>query len=207
MTHYNSKQTPAGFALLITLLVVSVVVAVTLSIVELSLKQLALSVDSKDSEIAFHAANAGLECARYLRRTASSTFEVGNPVTFNCFGQTIQVASGAVTPGAEGVEKVTPAADAKAFVYRVDLEWGTALAIRCSAITLLTIVVEEEAPAFVTLGSLANPLKNMFPTYPSDTKTCEPGGRCTTAAVTGYSAPCASKNTPGTLKREILLEF
>ena len=52
----QNKQ--SGIALLMTIMVLGVVLSVTLAIVELSLQHLALSVDFKDSEIAFHAANA-----------------------------------------------------------------------------------------------------------------------------------------------------
>jgi hypothetical protein len=41
---------------------VAVVVSITLAVIELTIKQLNLTVTAKDSEIAFHAANAGIEC-------------------------------------------------------------------------------------------------------------------------------------------------
>ena len=85
MINCNRHQKNAGIALLMTVMVLSVVLSVTLAIVELTLQQLALSVDSRDSEVAFHAANAGLECARYTRRNASTTFEggsgIGSPIS------------------------------------------------------------------------------------------------------------------------------
>ena len=86
MIRHNTSS--RGFALLMTLLVVAVVVSITLAVIELSIKQLNLAVTAKDSEIAFHAANAGMECVRYARRTASTSLESGeNSVRFDCFNK------------------------------------------------------------------------------------------------------------------------
>jgi hypothetical protein len=78
MIRTNQKT---GFALLMTLVVVTAVVSITLAIIELSIKQLALTVTAKDSELAFQAANAGIECIRYLHRQASSSFVTGLPAS------------------------------------------------------------------------------------------------------------------------------
>lgn len=66
----NNNADRGGFALLLTLIVVSVVVALGLSLVEISLRQLNLSGVSRDSEVAFHAAYMGSECAEYSVREA-----------------------------------------------------------------------------------------------------------------------------------------
>ena len=50
-----------------SLIVVSVVISIGLVVLDLTLKQLRLSTNSKDSETAFHATNAAMECARYWR--------------------------------------------------------------------------------------------------------------------------------------------
>lgn len=200
----NVSQKNKGFALLITIMVVSVVVAVTLAIVELSIKQLELSVDSVDSELAFQAANAGLECARYWRREVSDQFESGDPVTFDCFG----TADGAIRPPLS----ITRTGNGVVTVYTLDtgLSWGTAPLERCSDMTIISMVVPATTTApGVTIGSGSgnNSLKTILPGYPSDSKTCEPGGLCTIVSVTGYSANCSNKNDVGTQRREILLEF
>ena len=53
-----------GFALLMTLLIISVVLSVALTTLSLATKQTRLATDTRDAELAFHAANAGLECMR-----------------------------------------------------------------------------------------------------------------------------------------------
>ena len=60
-THEN------GLALLLSLIVVSVTLAVGLSLLNITLKQFTLSATARDSEMAFHAANTGLECMQYFR--------------------------------------------------------------------------------------------------------------------------------------------
>jgi Tfp pilus assembly protein PilX len=84
---YNTEK-QAGFALLISLLVVGVVISVGLSILDLSIKQVRLASNATESEKAFHAANAGIECARYWRRVLSMQIEDGMTLSPSptCFG-------------------------------------------------------------------------------------------------------------------------
>ncbi len=191
----------SGFALLITILVLSVIVAVTLAIVELSLKQLKLSVDSTDSEIAFHAANAGLECARYTRRFESDDFESGVPVTINCFGipsenVTKQSSLGFMVTGVPANGSVTR--------YKHDMDWGIGLSQRCTSMDITSIVADRE----ITIGGpLTQSLKTRITGYEADSKICNEGERCTIMSVIGYSSACNATSSPGVLKREILLEL
>lgn len=190
-----------GFALLITLMVVSVVISVTLAIVELSLKQLELSVDSTDSELAFQAANAGLECARYTRRFLSDDIEAGSDITFSCFddsGSASDISLGLPLSGATANDNVRR--------YETEISWGTAPRERCSEMKIITMVIDATSPG-VTMGSAGDPVSSEMPGYPTDTKFCGPGGRCTVASVIGYSASCANKASQSTRSREILLEF
>lgn len=190
----------SGFALLITILVLGVVVAVTLAIVELSLKQLKLSVDSTDSEIAFHAANAGLECARYLRRIESADFENGANVSSDCFGTSGNI----VKESTLGFSTTGVGANGAVYRYKHNIEWGTAPAIRCTSMDIIVVV----ATSTVTIGgSGAATLKTRINGYETDQKTCEAGERCTIMSVVGYSSACSAIATPGVLKREILLEL
>jgi Tfp pilus assembly protein PilX len=203
MTHHNFIRTErqSGIALLMTMMVLSVVLAVTLAIVELSLKQLALSVDSRDSEIAFHAANAGLECARYTRRNASSSFENGaNSATLKCFGVSTTIVKVATTSIA--VATTSNGAIGKIFRYQKSVSWG---GNRCSEIDVITMVVSTSSPASLIMAPLSG--KSLFPGYPTATKSCAAGGTCTIASVAGYNSLCSATSTDGVLKRQVLLEF
>lgn len=213
MIQIKPEKKQSGFALLMTIIVLSVVISVTLAMVDLSLKQLQLASDSTGSEIAFHAANAGLECARYTRNFDAADFDVGNTVRFDCFGSGYNVPVGVpsivIKKNSPGFgTPATLGTDASVFTYTTAISWGDPTSRRCSEMTILTII----ATTTVKVGSSnpsTNSIKNLIPTYGSDYKICEGGAVCSIVAVTGYSSTCSGSATssPSTLKREILLEF
>lgn len=192
MKHPTKKS---GFALLMSLIVVSVVVSVALAVVDLTIKQLRLATSSKDSEIAFHAANAGMECMRYQRLTQSGAFELGtSPINTSCFGQASS--SNAVPLMVVGT--------GNAFKYTFDYTWsGSTVPDRCTEATVVTI--NSDFSSITTLNNVAIHV----PGYPSATsvKECSVGGRCTIISVQGYNRPCVQKNAIGTIQREVLLEL
>jgi len=190
-----------GFALLMSLLIIGVVISVTMAIVELSLKQLELSVNSRDSEIAFAAANAGMECAKLIRRSASSTIESGQTTDFACFSNNADT-----NPSTALVHIESGGSNGSVYRYQPEIDWSSS--DRCSQIDMVTMVINSDASGPLVIGGSGNnSLKKIFSGYPNDTKSCDPGGRCTLVSVRGYSAKCADKSNPGTLMREILLEF
>ena len=198
MTPRNKQHT--GFALLMSLIVVSVVISIGLVVLDLTLKQLRLSTNSKDSETAFHAANAAMECARYWRYNASTTFDVGGDLTnVECFGETVsKVESDPVTVKALG----------EAFKYSFTMDgtdgisWGTSPTERCSQIDILVLNSEIDATTIVQ-----NMPIDVIPGYPEPEANCDPGGRCTVIAARGYSRSCEDIALPGTVEREVLLEL
>ena len=207
--HKQYTKSDTGFALLITLLAIGVVLSVMLTIVELTLKQLSLSVDSTGSEIAFHTANAGLECARYSRRSDANAYETTpfNTMRFPCFGKNTTPSVTTVDPATNSVAALAPSNTGTVRRYQASIDWGGATP-RCSDINMVTMVMNINASGNGIIGAAGvNTLKNIFPNYGFDTKTCEPGGRCTIVAVTGYNSTCTNKDNPDTLRREILLEF
>ncbi len=187
-----------GFALLVTLITVSAVLAISLSLIELSLKQLDLAVDARDGEVSFQAANAGLECAQRIRRVASSTLEVGNDTVFRCFGS----ASSVSKLSSLGLSTANVPGQGNIYRYRTDIEWGSGSAIRCSEIDMIVMMSNIDAATGVRITNM-----NTFHHSLSASKTCPPGGRCTVAVSRGYNSACSNKNTVGVLRREVLLEF
>lgn len=185
------KNSESGFALLMTLIVVTVVISIGLSVLDLSIKQVRLSTNARDSEIAFHAANAGMECARFWRRSSSDEMEAGDPISINCFSNTV----------APTLAEVVNSVDGEVFRYDYALSWGDA-APRCSQITTLV------ASSSVTGAGLVIPnMKTLIPGFPGDTKNCDAGERCTVLSVRGYNKACSSVSQYGTVQREVLLQF
>jgi hypothetical protein len=187
-----------------TIMVLGVVLSVTLAIVELSLQHLSLSVDSKDSEIAFHAANAGLECARYMRRHSSSSFEGGTTnIAPTCFGTTTpnfrkQASTGVST-------STNPTAVGVIYRYKATIASNNN---RCSVIDMLTMIVSTSSPKnLVIKAESGGDLDLVFPGYGPKSKSCAPGAICTIVSVAGYNAFCNGITADGVLKRQVLLEF
>jgi hypothetical protein len=65
---FNLKKNK-GFALLFSVIVSVVLLAIGLSIISVSLKQLVFAGTGRESQIAFYAANTGIECALYWNFT------------------------------------------------------------------------------------------------------------------------------------------
>lgn len=191
----NHKQ-QSGFALLMTLVIVSAVISIGLTLLELTIKQLRLATNAKDSENAFHAANAGVECLRYWRLTSATAFEngTGDTVPMTCFG------SGAVNPTMTDLS----AGSELLFQYDVEFSWTAGGAQRCSKIRFITLSSDPTSGG-VTLASVPT----YIPSYPGTNKTCPAGGRCTIASVQGYNQTCSivSDGSIGTVQREVLLEL
>jgi Tfp pilus assembly protein PilX len=61
----KNKQTKEGFTLIISIFLASIVLTITLSMMQLLYKQLILSTADRESQIAFFAADTGMECAYY----------------------------------------------------------------------------------------------------------------------------------------------
>lgn len=194
----KQNRESSGFALLITLITIGAVLAISLSLIELSIKQLDLSVDSRDSEIAFQAVNAGIECAQRVRRVASTTLEVGAASSFTCLGASPTVGK----LGTLGLTTQQVPAEGDVYRYVTRIDWGTAPASRCSEIDMVIMMSDITA----STGVAVTDFNTIYADY-SGTKTCQPGGRCTIAVARGYNSTCANRNAVGVLRREILLEF
>lgn len=194
----NSKE--QGFALLMTLIVVSVVISVGLSLLDLSIKQLALSTNAKDSEIAFHAANAGAECARYTRREdqEGSNMTIGDPIDPSCFGASPDTNT-RDNPNAPVLDNTN---DTEATIYSYSFTWGEGND-RCTRINMLVA-----SSSFNGNGGTVTNMTTLVPGYPDgNNKACEAGSQCTVLSVRGYNKPCNAVGGYGTVEREVLIQF
>ena len=93
----KNNKSKHGFTLLLSILVVSVILSVGLGIFDIMTKELKLSGLGRESQIAFYAADAGIECFFYWEikhpNLADSAFEpeTGVTNTINCAGNDIQI--------------------------------------------------------------------------------------------------------------------
>jgi len=193
---YNTEK-QGGFALLISLVVVGVVISVGLSILDLSIKQVRLSSNAKESELAFHAANAGMECARYWRREEADRIETGQSFNPTCFGGTL--VSNTVTP----IPSANVVGDGEVFQYKYEFTWGEGTEVRCTSVNM--IVASANASG---IGVTTTAMTRFIPGYPvRDSTHCPAGAHCSTVSVQGYNLLCANKGGYGVAQREVLVEF
>jgi type II secretory pathway pseudopilin PulG len=192
---HSMEKSESGFALLMALVVIAVVISIGLSVLDLSIKQVRLATNAKDSEISFHAANAGMECARYWRKAASSTMERGNAIAPTCFS---------VSPDTNTRSQISSGVtgNGNVYLYSYKFTWGTSPNQRCSDIVTL---VASSTP--LGAGLTINSMTNHVPGYPSSQKTCAAGERCTVVSVRGYNRPCSTATGYGTVQREVLLQY
>lgn len=190
------KNQQSGFALLMTLLVVSVIISIGLSVLDLSVKQIRLSTNARESEVAFHAANAGMECARYIRRAAAADMEVGNQISPTCFG---------VAPYLNTRSAVTTNVSGDGQVFKYDYQFSWSGDTRCSQVT--TLIASSTPLGSGLVISNLNTASSPIPGYPSATRSCGAGERCSIISVRGYNQPCNSIGNEGTIQREVLLQF
>lgn len=196
--NYRAAKQEAGFALLMTLIVVGVVISVGVAILDLSIKQVRLSTNARESEVAFHAANAGMECARYWRRASGTEMERGEPINPVCFGVAASPNTRLTVPGADIV------GDGDAHVYNFSFSWGSGRP-RCTQVTALVA-----SSSVLGTGATTSNITTYIPGYPTengDQKFCEAGARCSVISVRGYNRPCSTVGGFGTVEREVLLQF
>lgn len=187
-----TKDNQSGFALLITLIVVGVVISIGLAILDLSIKQVRLSSNAKESEVAFHAANAGAECARYWRRIASSTMQLGQAINPSCFG---------VAPDTNTVTQVISESDGAVYQYEYEFTWGTDTS--CTQINTLV-----SSSSVLGDGVTTTNMTTLIPGYRGASDFyCEAGAHCTTISIRGYNQPCSIVGGYGVVQREVLLQF
>jgi len=189
----------SGFALLMTLIVVTVVISIGLTLLDLSVKQIRLSTNAKDSEIAFHAAYAGMECARYVRRINSAAMERGDVINPSCFSGTLFTNNKIDIPD----NQIT--GDGVAYLYNYSITWEDGA--HCSQVTAL-VASSTARMGGMTIDGLNNTTSALVPGYPDgDTKTCGEGEQCTILSVRGYNKPCDEITGYGVVQREVLLQF
>ena len=82
-------QRNKGFVLLFVVMLSSIILAITLGVVDISLKEIKFGTSAKDTNEAFFAADTGAECALYYDRSASGNNAFTGTASMNCAGSNI----------------------------------------------------------------------------------------------------------------------
>lgn len=84
------KKNKKGFVILFTVALSSIILAITMSVIEISFKEINFSTEAKDTNDAFFAADAGAECVLFNDKLDSNSFvELGGSGKVTCLGNDI----------------------------------------------------------------------------------------------------------------------
>jgi hypothetical protein len=186
-----------GLSLLITLVIMSVLLGISTSLLNVTLKQYLLSGIARDSEMAFQAAAAGIECAVFndtQTNAGNGSFDVepdGDPVsepTISCFNVSDEhPVDSAIISGEEQLFRFT---------------WGDPQV--CTEISVFKYSLYNSAPgsldmtaALQTTGSILCP-ESQLGNVPIE---------CTVIQSRGYNVPCANLRTTRTVERELIQRY
>lgn len=171
-----------GITLLVTLLVMGILLAISSSLLNITLKQYQISGIGLASEMAFQAASAGMECALYYDTSLADggKFDIGTGAeTLECFEDTDN------TPDApeSGDEQV------------LSFDWGTPAL--CTEISVFKFFTND--PAGVELIVDGVDVRSGTP--------CPAGSTCTVVQARGYNVACGNKNSIKVVERELTLVY
>lgn len=193
MNQPRNNKNESGFALLITLVVVSVILAIGLSLLFVTTRQYLLAVTANESEKAFQAANLGLECMRWHRAqptTLAALLREGTnqPPSLSCAG---------VNPNTPpGSQTSTLYSQNNQFFYKYWYSYTTSLG-QCIETSIYIADVRNAASNFTRTIS-GEGLASI---------NCTAGTFCTAIFSRGYNRPCNQLDSIFTIQREITIEY
>lgn len=183
-----------GVTLLVTLLLVGVLLGISTSLLNITLKQYQLSGIALASEIAFQAANAGMECALYqdFPKTGVSAFAVpGNGAeqtsqpSFTCMNAgMVSVVGKTNTPGTASYAGDNDGFSVSGEEQYFQFTFGTSPNDVCADVSVYKY--------YSTSGNLPRTVDGVDLGNGVD---CTQNTECTIIQSRGYNVPCADKNS------------
>lgn len=182
MKHHSSER---GIALLITLLIMTVLLGVSASMLNITLKQFQFASIGLASEMAFQAANAGMECA------LMHDYE-GYPPTLSSPGK-FDIGQASANIVCMTVSNTPAVSNTGAYDVRRDYEftWGNPSV--CSRVSIYKFFDP------VNSVDMTSALRR--------TGSCAAGVSCTVIQARGYNVACVSISTPRTIERELTQRY
>ena len=174
----------SGFALLLALIVTSVSLAIGLSLLDVTVKQIALSATARESEIAFQAAAAGMDCLIFARSHYPIDSQIdGGTVPVDCLNKSITVSDTNSDPNTQ--------------FFSDQFDW--------------TLPSGQDICVDFTMAVIDASLGDETFAEPNGAgvKTCVSGRVCTYAYARGYNRDCteASSGSIFLVQRELTAEF
>ena len=204
MMKYIQKK--EGVTLLVALLLVGVLLGISTSLLNVSLKQYQLAGIAYSSEIAFQAANAGMECALYrdYPKTGSSTFAVRangseqilQPELTCMNGGTVSVVGKPNTPGTASYAGDNDGFSVSGEEQNFQFDWGTSPGV-CVDVS----VYKYKSDSTDLVRSVRG---NDFGKGVS----CPQNSECTIVQSRGYNVPCTQISSDAkVVEREYTLVY
>lgn len=189
---FSQQQPERGFALIISITVASIMLALGLSILNVTIKQIDLSVTGRESEVAFQAANAGLECIQFHYQDRSDDFreDSSSPsvLDIDCFN--------AESANETANHRSQTGGYINTFTY--DFTWDAGDSKRCTQLELHVIVAET--------ADVENDFSMISSTIGTDgIVTCLEKDICAVAISQGYNRACST--LAGAIQRELTGQF
>lgn len=188
-----------GFALLLSIIVASVVLAIGVSILRVSVSQLQLSVTGRESEVSFQAAQSMTECLQYWRYQSYERFEARPPSgTVGAFLEAPNITCEGQSPYLSHAEIL--AASSNINVVKFHYTFNTVR--RCSSADMYVISPLDASAEQYDLDNTSAGIAG------DGVVSCPSGNSCTVLVAQGYNRPCDElENSSFTVQREITTEF
>lgn len=186
-------QPDRGFALLITLVVISVVLSIGLSLLQITVKQISLSSIARESEVALYAANAAVECMQYHRAQPSTRADLLNEGS----GAWPPVLQCADTNPLDHEETTIVNGTSGVFLYKYWYQYDLSSNNSCFEGSIYMADMrgaDEDIEQDITGEGLA-------------AISCNAGEVCTTIFARGYNRPCSQLESLFTVQRELTIEY
>ena len=185
-----------GFALLITLVVVSIILAVGLSLLFVTTRQQMLAVTVNESEKAFQAAQLGLECLRYHRaQPGTAAVLMRKPAQYtgapslNCGG------SSPVSLPQTGARVLVSGASNGQWLYNYKYQYNVDNKCIDTSLYITDMLDATEDRTFTITGEGLGSI------------ICRAGTVCTAIFSAGYNRPCGQLDSIFTIQREIATQY
>lgn len=184
-----------------------VVLMIGSTILSSTIKQISLSQIAVQSEKAFHAANAGMECARYWN--VVNTWDDGDNGTSGYDEQPDEIVCGDITIGSGNFDDSVALAHNATEVTEFEINWadsgfnpgGSDLeADSFNTCTKVSVYKYKN-----TTGSSIT--MTVAPSGLKGGNDCDDGLECTVVLSKGYNRPCNELGSVKTVEREVLVRF
>lgn len=195
MNHSKPRSRKEGFALLITLVVVSVVLAIGLSLLFVTTRQYLLAVTANESEKAFQSAQIGLECLRYHRAQPATLAkflrdDTSDPTpALECAGVVSQVVDSSGDP------EIIDGGNYWLYNYRYSFEFN---GDQCAEPSIYVADFRDYGGPEINLAISGEGL---------ETIRCTAGNICTAIFARGFNRPCDDLDAIYSIQREVTIQY